>query len=127
MARSVPNDAYILGTNAGVAIPLSVARPLNSYLASLTASTPLTIEMPDDLNLVTLVSNHPFILAIGEEIPEARESGWVMGTYLGDANVYYDFVLPKTITLQADVSAEVKINTLTRWANIANEGVYVSS
>ena len=127
MARSVPNDAYILGTNAGEPIPLAVARPLNSYLAALTADTPLTIEMPDDLNLVTLVSNEPFILAIGEEIPVALGTGWVMGTYLGDANVYYDFVLPKTITLQAAAAAVVKINTLTRWANIANEGVYVSS
>lgn len=127
MSNSVPQDAYILGTREGDYIPLSVARPKFAKVVSLPAEVSTAVVFPEDINIVTLISSVPFALYLGTSIPSPDANGWNSNTYFGDADVYYDFILPKEVLVVGESTGRLKINSLVRWASIANEGIFRSS
>ena len=126
MSTNIPDNSFVLGTQDGVAIPLSAARAKYSRIVSLSADS-VDIVMPEEVNLVTLYATSGFKLThINSQLPEI--AGWDTGVFRGIAGMFYDLIVPKNISLvKTDADGLLTINCLVRWAAISNEGKYLSS
>ena len=126
MQNPVPDNAYLLGTQFGAAIPLDMARPKAALILGLNAGATISITLPEDINLATVYCDKFFLLVASEEAIPA-EGVWIPQGFYGEAGTFYDLLLPKVIQIRASEAGTIKINTLVRWAAVANEGAYRSS
>ena len=119
----VPENALVLGTQAGIPIPIDVVRPKFSRVLALLDGGEVVV-MPESLNLVTVHCTSYFELTTAESI-EVTEAGWVVGAFVGMPEVFYDMILPEKVTIKG--SGTMTMNCLVRWAAVANEGKFQSS
>jgi len=126
MSTNIPDNSFILGTQDGVAIPLSAARAKYSRTVALTSAS-IDIVMPEEVNLVTIYATSGFKLTHKDsQLPVIP--GWDTEVFRGIAGMFYDLLVPKNISLvKTDADGVLTINCLVRWAAISNEGKYLSS
>ena len=126
MQNPVPDNAYLLGTQFGAAIPLDMARPKAALILGLNTGATISITLPEDINLTTVYCDKAFLLVASEAALPA-DGVWIPEGFYGEAGTFYDLLLPKVIQVRAAEAGTIKINTLVRWAAVANEGAYRSS
>lgn len=123
-ANPVPEDLYPLATEGGVAIPLAVARPIGSYRLTLEAGVNKSITLGADYNIISIYSDKDGLLKLS--------TSTISGDLITDsfrflAEVQYDLVVDKTITLLCTEAAVITINVLRPWAQLGNHGRYSAS
>lgn len=117
----VPADVFPLSSEAGQAIPLSVARPIGTIKIDLALGADRTINLQDAANLVSLYCTKDTLIklpgstVVGDTITKAF---WAL------ANVFYDLYLPASIVANSPEGGIIIINTIQRWAQIKNPGSY---
>lgn len=126
MSGNIPDNAFILGTQEGIAIPLSAARAKYSKSIGITADANVDVVMPEDVNLVTFYGTTDFAISYYDtDLPVL--AGWDTGTFRCIRGIFYDLIVPKNIRIVGFGAGSVVMNCLVRWAAISNEGKYVSS
>lgn len=126
MSGNIPDNAFILGTQEGIAIPLSAARAKYSKSIGITAGTNVDVVMPEDVNLVTFYGTADFAISYYDtNLPVL--AGWDTGTFRCIRGIFYDLIVPKNIRIVGFGAGSVVMNCLVRWAAISNEGKYISS
>lgn len=124
----VPLENYPSASQDGQAIPLAAVRPIGSYYNNLPAGTATTVELPEDINLVSFFSSSKgTIILPGAEIAGAYQSQ----SFIFLPNVSYDLVLPRNIQIfilgEEGDEGEVIINLLMKWGQMRNIGSYYVS
>ena len=67
---SIPDNAFVLGTQEGTAIPLSAARAKYHKSIAIAADSIADIAMPEDVNLVTIYGTSDFLITnLNNELP----------------------------------------------------------
>lgn len=126
MSGNIPDNAFILGTQEGTAIPLSAARAKYSKSIGITADANVDIAMPEEVNLVTFYGTADFAISYYDtDLPVL--AGWDTGTFRCIRGIFYDLIVPKNIRISGLGAGSVVMNCLVRWAAISNEGKYISS
>lgn len=126
MSGNIPDNAFILGTQEGIAIPLSAARAKYSKSIGITADANVDVVMPEDVNLVTFYGTADFAISYYDtDLPVL--AGWDTGTFRCIRGIFYDLIVPKNIRIVGFGAGSVVMNCLVRWAAISNEGKYISS
>ena len=126
MSGNIPENAFILGTQEGIAIPLSAARAKYSKSIGIAAGADADIVMPEEVNLVTFYGTTDFSISyLDTGLPEV--AGWDTGTFRCTRGIFYDLIVPKNIKITGLGAGNVVMNCLVRWAAISNEGKYISS
>ena len=126
MSGNIPDNAFILGTQEGIAIPLSAARAKYSKSIGITADANVDVVMPEDVNLVTFYGTTDFAINYYDTgLPVV--AGWDTGTFRCIRGIFYDLIVPKNIRIVGFGAGSVVMNCLVRWAAISNEGKYLSS
>lgn len=126
MSGNIPDNAFILGTQEGIAIPLSAARAKYYKSIGITADANVDIAMPEDVNLVTFYGTTDFLITnLDAELPAV--AGWTSGAFYCVKGIFYDLIVPKNIRITGHGAGSVIMNCLVRWAAISNEGKYISS
>lgn len=122
MSRQVPADSRIIATAEGEAIPLDIASPKFCASVSLTSDfEPLVF--PEDINLCTLFCTGAFQIIVNELVADIGV--WTPGGFLGQSEIFYDLILPKTVFVKG--SGTLSLNCLQKWASASNEGSYYNS
>lgn len=119
----VPEDVYALSSDKGEAIPLDVARPVGCLHYS--GPGTLGVELAEDLNLVSMISQVRFTISYGAEV--APVMGYSPRTFIGLPDVIYDLVLPKSFRLTLHEPGEFIGNILQKWGQLRNIGSYYNS
>ena len=126
MSINIPDNAFVLGTQEGEAIPLSAARAKYSKSISLSAGVPVSLAMPEDLNLVTIYADTSFTIRyLDTQLPNA--AGWTTGAFIGISGIFYDMFVPKNVEITGASAGTIVLNCLVRWAAVSNEGKYIAS
>lgn len=117
----VPEDVFPLSSEAGQAIPLSIARPIGTIKIDLGASVDRAISLPAVANVVSLYCTKDTLI----KLPGSVVSGDVTTkAFWALANVFYDLYLPASIVANSPEGGIIIINALQRWAQIKNPGAY---
>lgn len=123
---SIPDNAFILGTQEGTVIPLSVARAKYHRSINIGVDSSSDIVMPEEVNLVTVYGTSDFLITnLNSDLPTV--AGWTTGTFYCVKGIFYDMILPKEIRIVGKGAGSVLMNCLVRWAAVSNEGKYSAS
>lgn len=120
----VPRENYPSASQDGLAIPLAAVRPIGSISLNLPGNSIRDIELPEDVNLVSLFSTSQGTLYL----PNSTLSGdYQSNSFVFLPEVMYELVLDRTLQVSLAEEGNLIINILMKWGQMRNIGSYYVS